>query len=95
MFPSPGLGAGFGRFVPDPENAALTNSFSEFPFILLSHPPQLSTPEDSEGHFISLLPRPHAVTISELLVMETHNKSQALSDYREGQGRAEVFFSAQ
>ena len=64
------------------------------------HPPQLSTgatkaPEDSEGHFLLLLLRLCVTAISEPLVMETHNKSQVPSDYYEGQGRAEVFFSAQ
>lgn len=99
MLSSPGLGAGSAG-VSHTQHAAPTNSLSEFASILLSVSPQLSTettitPEDSEDHFISPLPRPYAMAISELFIMETHNQLQVPSDYREGQGRAEVFFSAQ
>lgn len=63
-------------------------------------PPQLSTeatkaPEDSKGHFLLLLRRLCVTAVSEPLVVEAHNKSQVCSDYYEGRGRAEVFFSAQ
>lgn len=100
VFSSPGLKLGSvcisqtQRGEPQP-----TASPSLLPFPCL-HPPQLSTeatkaPEDSEGHFLLLLLRLCVTAISEPLVVETHNKSQVRSDYYEGQGRAEVFFSAQ
>lgn len=77
---------------------ALTAPMSLLLFYCL-HPPWLSTETtialESEDCFLLPLPRLYAMAMSELLVMEIHNKSQVPSDYQEGQGRAEVFFPAQ
>lgn len=76
MFSSPALGARISTCLPDPESKAL----SWLPFCC-PHPPQPSAektvaPENSEGCLIGPLPRLYAMAVSEVLVMETHNKSQ-------------------